>query len=113
MPLVPRRPRPARHVRDGIGVAAKPLAVAQALVHYPVQAADFFRIAGVGKQYSSLLESAGVDSVSKLSRMDADKLYTALMETNFEKNLVRRVPPYHEVDNWIERAKNLKRLVTY
>jgi predicted flap endonuclease-1-like 5' DNA nuclease len=92
---------------------AKKVSVSYSTILKWVRQADFFRITGVGKQYSSLLESAGVDSVTKLSGMKADKLYIMLIETNFEKNLVRRIPPYNKLDDWIERAKNLKELVTY
>ena len=76
-----------------------------------VYRADFFRIAGIGKQYSSLLESAGVNSVSDLSRRNPDKLYERLKKTNLRKNLVRRKPPYSMVEDWIENAKILRSIV--
>ncbi|MCZ2856745.1 MAG: DUF4332 domain-containing protein, partial [Candidatus Bathyarchaeota archaeon] len=75
--------------------------------------ADFFRIVGIGKQYSSLLESAGVNSVTDLSRRNPNKLYEKLMETNWEKNLVKRTPPYNKVEDWIESARSLRRIVIY
>jgi predicted flap endonuclease-1-like 5' DNA nuclease len=78
-----------------------------------VYQADFFRIAGIGKQYASLLESAGVNSVRELSRMNPDKLYIKLIETNFKKNLVKRTTPYSMVEDWVERAKRLRHIVTY
>jgi len=76
-----------------------------------VYRADFFRIAGIGKQYSSLLESAGVNSVSDLSRRNPDKLYKMLKKINWKKNLVRRTPHYSLVEDWVESAKSLRPIV--
>jgi predicted flap endonuclease-1-like 5' DNA nuclease len=92
---------------------AKKVGVSYSTILGWVYQADFFRIAGIGKQYSSLLESAGVNSVTELSIMNPDKLYTKLIETNLNKNLVRRTPPYNMVENWIDSAKNLRHIVTY
>jgi predicted flap endonuclease-1-like 5' DNA nuclease len=92
---------------------AKKVGVSHSTILGWVSQADFFRIAGIGKQYSSLLVSAGVKSVTYLSRMNPDILYTKLIETNFEKNLVRRTPPYNMVENWIDSAKSLRHIVTY
>lgn len=92
---------------------AKKVGVSYSTISGWVYQADFFRIAGVGKQYSSLLESAGVNSVTELSRMNTDTLHTRLIKTNLKKNLVKRAPPYNMVENWIDSAKNLSQIVTY
>jgi predicted flap endonuclease-1-like 5' DNA nuclease len=76
-----------------------------------VYRADFFRIRGIGTQYSSLLESAGVNTVPGLSRRNLKNLYAKLMEINRKKNLVKRIPPYRTIQRWIKSAKNLKRIV--
>jgi predicted flap endonuclease-1-like 5' DNA nuclease len=76
-----------------------------------VYRADFFRIRGIGTQYSALLESAGVNTVTALSRRNPKSLYAKLREINRKKNLVRRIPPYRTVQRWIKSAKNLKRIV--
>jgi hypothetical protein len=76
-----------------------------------VYRADFFRIRGIGTQYSSLLESARVNTVTGLSRRNPKNLYAKLMEINRKKNLVRRIPPYRTIQRWIKSAKNLKRIV--
>ena len=78
-----------------------------------VNRADFFRIRGVGKQYSDLLGSAGVNTVMELSRRNPKNLYENLRETNRERNLVRRTPPLKMVEGWIQSAKKLKRMVKY
>lgn len=76
-----------------------------------VYRADFFRIRGIGTQYSELLESAGVNTVGDLSRRNAKNLYATIRAINREKNLVRRVPPYRTVQGWIRSAKTLRRIV--
>jgi len=76
-----------------------------------VYRADFFRIRGIETQYSALLESAGVSTVTDLSRRNPKNLYAKLRETNRKKNLVRRIPPYRTIQGWIKSAKNLKRIV--
>jgi predicted flap endonuclease-1-like 5' DNA nuclease len=75
-----------------------------------VRRADFFRVKGVGTQYSSLLESAGVHTVRDLSRRNPGNLYETLRATNREKHLVKRTPPYKMVKDWIQSAKDLKPL---
>ena len=97
--------------RSGRSYLAKEVGVSASTVLRWVYRADFFRIAGIGKQYSSLLESAGVNSVSDLSRKNPDKLYEMLKKTNWRKNLVRRTPPYCMVEDWIENAKSLRSIV--
>jgi predicted flap endonuclease-1-like 5' DNA nuclease len=76
-----------------------------------VYRADFFRIRGIGTQYSSLLESAGVNTVTDLSRRNPKNLYATLRAINRKKNLVRRIPPYRTIQRWIKSAKNLRRIV--
>lgn len=92
---------------------AKKVGVSHSTILRWVCRADFLRIVGIGKQYSSLLESAGVNSVTDLSRRNPNKLYEKLMETNWEKNLVKRTPPYNKVEDWIESARSLRRIVIY
>jgi predicted flap endonuclease-1-like 5' DNA nuclease len=92
-------------------ILANKIGVAQGTLLKWVYRADFFRIRGIGTQYSALLESAGVNTVTDLSRRNAKNLYAKLREVNRRKNLVRRVPPYRTVQVWIRRAKSLKRIV--
>jgi predicted flap endonuclease-1-like 5' DNA nuclease len=78
-----------------------------------VNRADLMRIAGVGEQYSDLLEAAGVDTVVELARRNPANLYQKLVEVNAEKPLVRRLPNQEMVAAWIEQAKTLERVVSY
>ena len=92
-------------------ILAKNIDVAPATVLKWVYCADFFRIKGIGTQYSSLLESAGVNTVADLSRRNPKNLHAKLRAINTKKNLVRRTPPYKTIQKWIKSAKNLDRIV--
>ena len=78
-----------------------------------VNLADLMRIRGVSKEFSDLLEEAGVDTVKELRNRNADNLHAALVATNQEKNLVRRLPSKGQVKDWVEQAKTLPPEVTY
>ena len=78
-----------------------------------VNRADLYRIKGVGKQYSDLLEKAGVDTVVELSKRVAKNLNAKMVEVNHAKNLVNAMPGLKHVEGWIEQAKKLPRVVTY
>ncbi len=75
--------------------------------------ADFFRIKGIGAQYSSLLEAAGVTTVTDLSRRNPKNLQASLKAINKKKNLVRRIPPYKTIKRWIECADKLSHILEY
>lgn len=78
-----------------------------------VNRADLFRIKGVGKEYSDLLEASGVDSVPELALRNAAHLHGKMAEVNESKSLVRRLPNLTEVRSWIAQAKKLPRSVEY
>ena len=101
----------AGSTRTGRRILANKVDVAPGTLLKWVYRADFFRIRGIGTQYSSLLESAGVNTVIRLSRRNPKILHEKLRETNRKKNLVRRVPPSTTIQGWIKSAKNLKRIV--
>lgn len=74
---------------------------------------DLARIKGIGSEYADLLEAAGVDSVPELAQRNADNLQAKMEEVNEAKNLVRRTPSQSEVQDWVEQAKGLDRVVTH
>jgi predicted flap endonuclease-1-like 5' DNA nuclease len=78
-----------------------------------VNMADLFRIKGVAEEYADLLEAAGIDTVPELAQRNAANLYAKLLTVNEEKQLVRQLPGENRVENWIEQAQTLKRVVTY
>jgi predicted flap endonuclease-1-like 5' DNA nuclease len=97
--------------RFGRRILARKVDVAPGTLLKWVHRADFFRIRGIGKQYSELLESAGVNTVTELSRRDPYTLHINLRATNRKKHVVRRIPPSTTVRGWVESAKNLRRIV--
>ena len=78
-----------------------------------VNRADLFRIKGIGEEYSDLLEAAGVDTVPELAQRNPENLYAKLGEVNAAKKLVRKIPALTQVNDWIEQAKALSRVMTY
>ena len=78
-----------------------------------VNHADLFRLDGVAGEYAELLEAAGVDTVPELAQRNAENLCQKLAEVNEAKKLVRVVPVQTQVEQWVEQAKNLPRIVTH
>jgi predicted flap endonuclease-1-like 5' DNA nuclease len=78
-----------------------------------VNRADLYRITGVGRQYSDLLEKTGVDSVVELSKRVPGNLYDKMVKVNQAQNLVNRMPNLKQVKIWVQQAKKLPRVVTY
>lgn len=93
-------------IADAAGISDK-------LILKWVNHVDLYRIKGVGSEYADLLESAGVDTIVELATRNPANLYQRLVSTNMEKRLVRKVPFPSQVDNWIEQAKALPRIITY
>ena len=78
-----------------------------------VNHADLYRIKGIGSEFSDLLEAAGVDSVPELAHRKAENLHETLVEVNTKKKLVRVVPSAEKVQDFIDQAKKLKKVVTH
>jgi len=78
-----------------------------------VNRADLFRVKGIGKEYSKLLEVADVNTVVELSQRDPANLRVKLEEVNREKMLVKQLPSVETITEWVRHAKRLKRRVEY
>ena len=78
-----------------------------------VNRADLFRVKGIGKEYSELLEVAGVNTVVELSRRNPANLRVKLEEVNREKRVAKQLPSVETVTEWVRHAKRLKRRVEY
>jgi predicted flap endonuclease-1-like 5' DNA nuclease len=74
---------------------------------------DLYRIKGVGSEYADLLEAAGVDTVVELATRNPGNLFEKLSAVNEEKHLVRRPPASSQVEEWVEQAKQLPRVINY
>ncbi|MCP3920319.1 MAG: DUF4332 domain-containing protein [bacterium] len=69
--------------------------------------ADLMRIAGIGKQFSELLEASGVDTVNELRNRSADHLTAKMIEVNGAQRVAKTSPTEPQVARWIARAKAL------
>lgn len=78
-----------------------------------VNRADLSRIKGVSTQYADLLKWAGVDTVPELAQRNAENLQSKMAEVNEEKRLVRKVPATAQIQDWVEQAKTLPRIISY
>ncbi len=75
--------------------------------------ADRMRIKGVGADYASLLQAAGVDTVKELKYRNPAKLARAMAEVNAKRKLARVLPSDGAVERWIEHAKRLQLKIKY
>lgn len=78
-----------------------------------VNYADLMRIKGVGGEYAELLEAAGVDSVPELALRNASNLHRKLVEINDQKALVRSVASEKQVQQWVDQAGQLSKVVSH
>ena len=73
-----------------------------------VNIADLMRLNGVGKEFSQLLEAAGVDTVRELKMRQPETLCAKLTEVNEAKRLARRSPALHDVARWVAAAASME-----
>jgi predicted flap endonuclease-1-like 5' DNA nuclease len=99
--------------RKGRAELVEATGIAAGLILKWINAADLFRITGVGKQFGELLEAAGVDTVVELAQRNPANLFNRLAQVNSEKKLAGRSPRQDEVNKWVEQAKGLPRVVEY
>jgi predicted flap endonuclease-1-like 5' DNA nuclease len=77
-----------------------------------INRADLARVRGIGRQYSNLLEEAGVDTVPELAQRKAANLHKALTEVAAGCG-VKRPPTLDQVEDWVGQAKQLGRAIKY
>lgn len=99
--------------RKGRQELAAATGIDETLILKWVNAADLFRVKGIGSEYSQLLEKAGVDTVKELKNRRAENLQAKLAEINESHKLVRQLPGLSQVESWIETAKELEPMVTH
>ncbi|MEQ1738456.1 MAG: DUF4332 domain-containing protein [Methyloglobulus sp.] len=78
-----------------------------------VNHADLYRIKGVARQFSELLEAAGVDTVPELAQRNAENLQRALAKVNEVKKVSKTTPSLIQISKWIATAKILPRVVEH
>jgi hypothetical protein len=75
--------------------------------------ADLARVRGTGFVFSHMLMELGVTDVVLLAEQDPVTLHERLQQHNAVTRTSRRSPTRAEVQEWIEQARKLPRLVTY
>jgi predicted flap endonuclease-1-like 5' DNA nuclease len=101
-----KTPRGRQKIADETGISGK-------LILKWINRVDLFRITGIGEEYADLLEMAGVDTVPELAQRNPENLYRTISEVNAEKKLVRQLPGQNQVQQWVEQAKELPRVIEY
>jgi len=74
---------------------------------------DLYRIKGVSTEYANLLETSDVDTVVELAHRNPVNLISKMTSVNTDQSLVRRLPTVSQVEDWVNQAKRLPRVVTY
>ncbi len=92
---------------------ANALGVSEQMVLEHANRCDLARIDGVGRVFSNLLETAGVDTVKELAVRVPQNLYEKLAETNVGKRYCQRNPTLKEVKRWVAQAKKLPKALEY
>jgi hypothetical protein len=87
--------------------------ISQSLILTWVNHVDLFRIKGIAQQYAELLEESGVDTVVELAQRNPQNLHKRMIDLNEQQGLVRRTPHLSEVEDWVQQAKGLRRLIYY
>jgi len=87
--------------------------ISESLILKWANQADLMRISGIGRQYSELLEAAGVDTVKELRTRNAENLATKMAEINGEKKLAKATPAVTVVADWVAKAKETDPLITH
>ena len=95
-----------KKVADDTGISEK-------LILEWTNLADLMRIKGIGKQFSELLEAAGVDTVKELRNRNAENTAAKMAEVNAEKKLTRSVPAASMVADWVAQAKTMDPIIEY
>jgi predicted flap endonuclease-1-like 5' DNA nuclease len=76
-----------------------------------VRQADIARVNGVGQVFGMMLEQLGVPDVATLARQDPAELHERLRQYNQFERIARRSPTPEEVQDWIEQARALPKLL--
>ncbi len=76
-----------------------------------VHRADLMRIKGIGTEYVTLLEVAGVETIKDLRRRNPQRLLDAMADANVLNRHVRRLPTIGMVSKWVSAAKEIDPLV--
>jgi len=99
--------------KQGRSGLAESSGVSETLLLKFVNHADLMRVKGIGGEYSELLEQAGVGSSPELAQRNAANLSAKIEEINAEKKLVRSTPSESQIQDWVDQAKDLPKVVQH
>ncbi len=74
---------------------------------------DILRIKSLTLEDAKILKEAGVDMIVELATRNTQSLHHKIETTGSIYNIFYEVPSIQHVENWIEQAKELQRIVTY
>ncbi len=94
--------------RDARRMIAKLTGLPESRLLKWVHIADLMRVEGVGKEYSQLLDAAGVGTVRELKNRQPEMLCAKLGEVNVMKRLTRKTPVLQDVHGWIAAAQDME-----
>lgn len=86
---------------------ARDIGLSSRRVQQWIRRADLARITGIGGEYVSLLEAAGISSTIDLATRDAVEVRSLLKQLNDRRRMVKRVPAVSNLQRWIDAAGNL------
>lgn len=74
---------------------------------------DKMRIKGIGEDYATLLQAAGVETVKELKYRNPARLAKAMADANVKRKLVRVLPSDRSVVRWVGDANKLPMKISY
>lgn len=100
-------------LKKGRAALADKTGISEKLILKWANHADLARIKGIGGEYAELLEAVGVDTVPELAKRKPDNLYAKIAEVNAREKYVRKIPALKQVDDWVQQAAMLSRVMEY
>jgi predicted flap endonuclease-1-like 5' DNA nuclease len=92
---------------------AKATKISEELILKWVSRIELSRVNGITRQISDLLEATGIDTIVELASRVPANLTMKLAEVNESGKIAERNPTLAEVEDWIDQAKELPRIVHY
>ncbi|HNS11059.1 MAG TPA: DUF4332 domain-containing protein [Bacteroidia bacterium] len=87
--------------------------IEESLILKWVNQADLTRINGVGPVFSELLEASVVNTVNELKMRNPESLINKLVEVNNKKQIANALPTPHQVEKFVNEAKELEPMISY
>jgi hypothetical protein len=96
---------------EGRFALAKVTNIPEELIFEWVNRIDFSRINGITRQFNDLLEVIGIDTIEELAARIPSNLAKNLAEVNTGNKIAERSPTLAEVEDWINQAKKISRII--